>query len=98
MYIQDLFIKYYDFRPFKNNTIGNKVIGNFSKILVYIANIILPIWFKCFPGKQNKRNKIPINISMTSFPNRINKVWLVIECMLRQTKQPTKIGKKINNK
>ena len=30
-------------------------------------------------------------VSLTSFPARINNVWQVVECMLRQTFQPSKI-------
>lgn len=91
MYIQDVFTKYYDYRPFKNSIFLNKIIGNSSKILGVLANIILPYWFICFPHKYNKEKSIPISICFTSFPKRINKVWLVIECLLRQSLQPEEV-------
>ncbi len=96
MYIQDLFIRYYDYRPFKNR-LANKIIGNASKFGLILANIILPIWFKFFPGEKYYIQKVNTNqqknviISLTTFPSRINKLWLVIECMLRQTTIPLKI-------
>lgn len=88
MYIQDFFLKYYDYRPF-SNTFLNKIIGNISKTNIYIASLFLPFWFRLFPGKL-KRNKLEedIVVSFTSFPKRIHKVWLVIECLLRQRSQP----------
>ena len=91
MYIQDYFVKYYDYRPFGNRAFIDKIIGNFTKVLGYIANIILPIWFKCFPGKIDINKTIPITVITTTFPTRINYIWLVIECMLRQKIQPSKI-------
>lgn len=88
MYIQDIFLKYYDYRPFSNLFL-NKLIGNFSKISIYIASLFLPLWFRLFPSKL-KRNRIEedVVVSFTSFPKRIHKVWLVIECILRQRIQP----------
>lgn len=96
MYIQDFFIKFYDYRPFKSR-LANKIIGNTSKIGLMLANIILPIWFKLFPGEKYYIQKINTNqqknviICLTTFPSRINKLWLVIECILRQTTIPHKI-------
>ena len=60
MYIQDLFIRYYDYRPFKNR-LANKIIGNASKFGLILANIILPIWFKLFPGEKYYIQKVNTN-------------------------------------
>lgn len=49
------------------------------------------------PTYLNKRRKldssieIPVYVSLTSFPDRIEYVWQVIECMFRQTYLPKKI-------
>lgn len=54
------------------------------------ANWFIPIYF----GKTKHKNNsptIPVVVSLTSFPARINIVWQVIECMLRQTLKPSKI-------
>lgn len=62
-----------------------------------IANKILPVYFyftknkKCFSLGIPQNRKIPIIVSLTSFPNRIFKVWLVIESILRQTEKPDQI-------
>lgn len=89
--LQDFFVKYYDIRPF-HNPIINKVVGNSSKILVSIANLVLPYLFSKYPYSPapNLHENAPV-VCLTSFPARINKVWLVIECLLRQTMTPYKI-------
>ena len=60
----------------------------------YTSNFLLPICFK-YSRKENKREKNNRNkriiVSLTSFPKRINNVWLVIECLKRQTIPPDKI-------
>lgn len=59
----------------------------------YVANIILPSYLNEMLCKrelsENKRNNLIV--SLTSFPLRIDKVWLVIESILRQTLLPEKI-------
>ena len=96
MYIQDLFVNYYDYRPFKSS-LANKFVGNVSKISLLFANIILPIWFKLFPGdkayvkRSNAYQQKNVVVCLTTFPARINKLWLVIECILRQTMIPRRI-------
>ena len=56
------------------------------------ANIILPLYLKAFrPTSTNREISIPVIVSLTSFPARIGKLWIVIECMLRQKSQPEKI-------
>lgn len=94
--IQDFFCKYYDYRPF-NNKLLNKILGNSSKLLLTLANFILPFYFRVFPGtKYYKKHydslpKTDAIICFTSFPARIGNVWLVIETLLRQTVLPKKI-------
>ncbi len=57
------------------------------------ANVIIPIYFKCskkpYLDKTNNRNA-PI-VTLTSFPQRISRLWLVIETLMRQTKKPKEI-------
>lgn len=88
--LRNLLDKYYDFRPFKSN-IFNKVVGNGSKVLNFLANIILPIEFKMTKPKMDIPVATGTIICMTSFPKRIHKVWIVIECMIRQTLRAEKI-------
>lgn len=59
------------------------------------VNIVLPVYFRCTSANKkyslvsetiNIRPKIII--SLTSFPGRINRLWLVIETLLRQKVKP----------
>lgn len=62
-----------------------------------MANLILPLYFKL--TSKNKKYSLPICektssryiVSFTSFPARINKVWMVVETILRQTHKPDMI-------
>lgn len=61
------------------------------------ANIILPLWFR-ISGlfmKKNIRevrgNNKKVIVSLTTFPARIDRIWIVIECMLRQSIKPDKL-------
>lgn len=55
-----------------------------------MANRILPVYLdKAYSHKI--KQSVDVIVSFTSFPTRINNVWQVVECMLRQTYQPTKI-------
>ena len=59
-----------------------------------IANIALPIYFKLTANNpdyklaENTKQGKRLVVSLTTFPARIGKVWLVIESMLRQTRKP----------
>jgi hypothetical protein len=64
-----------------------------------MANIILPLYFIVTKhaqqyklSKSNEaKSQAKIIVSFTSFPLRIKKVWLVVECMLHQTYKPDMI-------
>lgn len=97
MQIQDVFIKCSEWRPF-NNRLFNKITGNGSRIIIkLLGSIIMPVIFKISPGAKiyNKRKESGDSsnaiVTMTSFPARIRYVWLVVECLLRQTRVPSKI-------
>lgn len=58
-----------------------------------IANICIPIYYRASLNKyrlDNSQNSGFV-ISMTSFPARVNTLWLVIESLMRQTVKPEKI-------
>lgn len=71
--------------------------GVINKITSILANIVLPIYFKCtknspeyaLANMQRKGQKIII--SLTSFPKRLPTLHLVIESLFRQTVKPDKI-------
>jgi hypothetical protein len=62
-----------------------------------IANAILPLYFILTKHKVNNRLKVSLSndrrtiVALTTFPARINRLWLVIETLLRQTCKPDKI-------
>jgi hypothetical protein len=66
-------------------------------IVRYTANKVLPLYFLVTKNKRryslstlSAKNGRTI-VSLTSFPNRIKEVWLVIETILRQTIKPDQI-------
>lgn len=65
------------------------------KILLVLIRIIIPIYYKLMPSKEygiNSSNNSPkIIVSVTSFPPRMKRIWMVLESLLRQTKKPDKI-------
>lgn len=97
MELQDKIIRMNEYRPFKS-VLLNKITGNSSRIIMKrLTNIILPHYFHKHPGidlyrkAQTEGRVSDAVVSMTSFPQRIDVVWLVIECLLRQTCVPRKI-------
>jgi len=70
----------------------SKIEGIAKKMVKLVLNLILPLVYvfpnqkACLDSKQEK-----IIISLTSFPGRIDKVWLCIETLLRQETKPDKL-------
>ncbi|MEC4028769.1 hypothetical protein [Myroides odoratimimus] len=68
--------------------------GSFQSIyrfsIRFLSNLILPIYFLIIRAKKNKEDNTVI-VSLTTFPDRISRFWLVIECILRQDVRPYKI-------
>lgn len=60
----------------------------------YLENFIVR-YYEHFPKKgsgiRNRNAKRKLIISLTTIPNRIDKVWITIESLLRQTYKPDKI-------
>lgn len=55
-----------------------------------LANGLLPAIYGRRTG-PSLTGMVPVVVSMTSFPARIRKVWIVVETMLRQRQSPEKI-------
>lgn len=97
------FIKMYSLIPSNNNGIKFlEKIRYYSALRFLVrsmANIFLPLYFlftSNFPSYQLRNSKVELNrkrliVSLTSFPLRIDKVWLVIETILRQKMKPDKL-------
>ncbi len=60
-----------------------------------LSNVSIPIYFSLTKNnskyslqKNNSYKKVKYIVTLTSFPGRINNVWLVIETILRQSMKP----------
>lgn len=62
-----------------------------NKIISITANFIMPIIYKIFNKEVGIRDDNNVIITLTSYPDRINKLWITIESLLRQTYKPKKI-------
>jgi hypothetical protein len=69
----------------------------YARVMIRFSNIILPIYFKLsnwLPTyKISKTHQVETGciVSLTTFPARIDKVWLTIESILRQNIKPSKV-------
>lgn len=63
----------------------------FRYLIRRFANNIFPYILKRERLSQTYKEDTRIIVSLTSFPARIDKVWMVIKCLLRQTYKPYKI-------
>lgn len=61
------------------------------RIINKIANLIIPVWFYLTPSPKLDNSNNEITVSLTSFPQRIKRIHLVVESLLRQTIKPGKI-------
>ena len=78
---------------YKRSFLPSFVFTPIRKLIRFLSNSLLPYYFNKFEGRKGKDNKTnrKIIVSLTSFPKRINSVWLVVECLMRQTLMPNKI-------
>lgn len=94
----DFFDRYYCSLQDKNKYFTSLRIYSILRFSIrFIANFILPIYFRLTKNKKQysfvPNNKIGsrVIVSLTSYPARINRLWLVIESIFRQTRKPDKI-------
>lgn len=94
----DFFDKYYCLIQNKNRIFTSLRFYSVSRFIIrFLANLLLPVYF-IFTRSQKQFSLIPNNtngntiiVSLTTFPSRINRLWLVIESILRQTQKPDRI-------
>jgi hypothetical protein len=94
----DFFDKYYSSIQNRNKIFSLFRIYSILRFSIrLIANFTLPVYFVLFQSNKkyslisNIKNKNRVIVSLTSFPARINRLWLVIETLLRQSQKPDKI-------
>lgn len=77
------------------NKKASKIIQKTIDYMEWYYNILISKLYKKYSLKNYGLNKIgrkqKIIVSLTSYPKRINTVWLTIETLLRQTVKPDKI-------
>lgn len=66
------------------------VLTPFRRLIRFCANLLLP-WYLHRNVKYKGKVQENLIVSLTSFPARIEKVWMVIETIKRQTVLPEKI-------
>lgn len=94
----DLFCRMYSKIGYEKSLSKIKYYSYLRLILRVLLNISAPIYFLFTQGnskyrivKRNNGESPMLIVSLTTFPARINRIWLVVECMLRQTYKPNKI-------
>lgn len=82
--------------PSRLSSIHAKFYVAMDRLCVCSANVILPLYFRINKVKGLNQGGIPscndrVIVSLTTFPKRIGRVWLVVESMVRQTIKPAEI-------
>src|SRR6056297_73800 len=75
---------------------NQKVDSFYKRVMIRILNILLWVYYKMtgpFTGKRvlQSDNTPSLILSLTTYPARIDKIWMVIETLLDQTVKPDKI-------
>lgn len=78
---------------------GSKLFILNDKVLLPVANLLIPIYFSVtnyFRRYELDKEDIPccrerVIVSLTSFPTRIGRLYLVVESLLRQSRKPDMI-------
>ncbi|HBN04506.1 MAG TPA: hypothetical protein DD434_01775 [Bacteroidales bacterium] len=98
MKLVDIFDRLYSLTCYENIVLQKLRVYSLLRFLIReVANCALPIYFKASKAKEKnslrESNKTGnrVIVSLTSFPARINNLWLVVETILRQTRKPDKI-------
>jgi len=82
------------------DTIYTRITGKnkFSSLLRFTIresfDLLIPFYFKLLPSGVNRlpvKSENRVIISLTTFPQRIGRLWRVIECLLRQSVLPNQI-------
>ena len=94
----DFFSKWYATIQNRNKLFVKYRVYSLHRVFVRsLANFVLPIYYKL--GQRNEANSLKpcskdkdrVIVSLTSFPARIGRLWLVVESMFRQTHKPDMI-------
>lgn len=89
MNVLDLYVKLYGLLH-DRSWLHYRVLSPFRYLVRKSARKRIPVFF-AKPYKRSTNIKNGLIVSFTSFPARIDNVWQVVECMLRQTVLPERI-------
>lgn len=92
----DYFDRIYSCIENRNRLLSRLRFYSLLRLIVRVSgNLIIPVYFlltaKNKKGTEAVKNDEEIIVSLTSFPARINRLWIVVESLLRQTHKPTRI-------
>ncbi len=94
----DFFYKIYDSTKGRNALLQKLRVYSVLRLPIRtLANLVLPIYFRltqhnpAYRLSTEGKTESRLIVSLTSFPARIAKVWLVVESLLRQTAKPDMI-------
>ncbi len=91
MRLLDIFIRFYSCLDQKDR-FGFYACARF--VIRSFCNYVIPLYFVISSPFVGHRRSLPCNdiiVSLTSFPDRINRLWIVIECLLRQRRPPAAV-------
>jgi hypothetical protein len=90
----DFFVRLYGIERTENSFYPIVLLHKILRVsLRIVTNAWIPFWYKISSGGrlEKSHNSPLVIVSLTCFPARINKVWIVIECLLRQKQLPDRI-------
>lgn len=90
MKLQDFFDQI-NAKAFKEGTENNYLYKVARYLILKSANIVLPRYLKRSKDTTTTNKREGIIVSLTSFPARINNIWITIKTLKRQTVLPEKI-------
>lgn len=72
--------------------INNRLLSPIRRVTRWMANRVLPSYLNRLVSDSCRGGQLSdVIVSFTSFPARIDRVWMVVECMRRQTVMPKKV-------
>jgi hypothetical protein len=94
-WVERVHVLYYKLPDLHRLGIAGKVVDKLlARIVKLLLNRLLPAYFKNTADRfmlTPRKEGIPVICSITTFPARINSVWIPIECIFRQTIRPDRV-------
>ena len=92
---RDLCTTSLNFRYKHNNIFSKRIAKMTYKLCLRVVQIFVPMLYSCIEnedtGVTTNDYGVPIILSLTSFPARIESVWLTVETLMRQDMKPNRI-------